>query len=242
VPAHAQHCLLAVRLNPFLLKKDSRTQLASSVVGVLAPAAARTMWAFGGLQVVKLMLQDEGPCLWGGGDEREGLGPPATPVGGYVVGVTRALSTSYTHVSSRSATRSHHPQGPVVLCSLALLCMLLLLLSIQVAPKVHVYGHSHRCIDTPLRYTLPAPQMAPSTAHDNTVQSVGSSIAGPVEQQRQPVSSSSSSQPGLEQQEQQGSCRFVQYALDAVGAEAAGLYCIWDGHRLAPAGHVVPIS
>lgn len=108
---------------------------------------------------------------------------------------------------------------------------------IQVSSKVHVYGHSHRCIDTTLKYTFSAPQGAPPTASSSTMKSVGSSIAGPVKQAQQVSSSSGHSQ----QQEQQERCRFVQYALDAVGAEAAGLYCIWDGYQLAPAGHVVPI-
>jgi hypothetical protein len=36
--------------------------------------------------------------------------------------------------------------------------------------------------------------------------------------------------------------RYVQYALDAVGAESAGLYCLWDGGRLAAPGVVVPVT
>ncbi|WIA13924.1 hypothetical protein OEZ85_002494 [Tetradesmus obliquus] len=36
--------------------------------------------------------------------------------------------------------------------------------------------------------------------------------------------------------------RYVQYALDAVGAESAGLYCLWDGRGLAAPGTVLPIT
>jgi hypothetical protein len=36
--------------------------------------------------------------------------------------------------------------------------------------------------------------------------------------------------------------RYVQYALDAVGAGSAGLYCLWDGSSLAPPGTVLPIT
>jgi hypothetical protein len=53
-----------------------------------------------------------------------------------------------------------------------------------------------------------------------------------------PNSSSSSMEAGS----QRSSCRFVQYAVDAVGAESAGLYCLWDGQQLCEPGVVVPVS
>jgi hypothetical protein len=36
--------------------------------------------------------------------------------------------------------------------------------------------------------------------------------------------------------------RYVQYALDAVGAESAGLYCLWEGGKLAAPGMIVPVT
>jgi hypothetical protein len=36
--------------------------------------------------------------------------------------------------------------------------------------------------------------------------------------------------------------RYVQYALDAVGVESAGLYCLWDGCKLATPGKIVPVT
>jgi hypothetical protein len=39
-----------------------------------------------------------------------------------------------------------------------------------------------------------------------------------------------------------GQRRYVQYALDAAGAHSAGLYCLWDGCRVAEPGCIAPLS
>lgn len=39
-----------------------------------------------------------------------------------------------------------------------------------------------------------------------------------------------------------GHRRYVQYALEAVDARTAGLYCLWDGERLTAPGHILPVE
>ncbi|WIA34071.1 hypothetical protein OEZ86_012449 [Tetradesmus obliquus] len=82
----------------------------------------------------------------------------------------------------------------------------------EVSSAVHVYGHSH----------INADMVLPTAAALKSMSSTGGSSSS---------SSSSSS-----------SRRYVQYALDAVGAESAGLYCLWDGRGLAAPGTVLPIT
>jgi hypothetical protein len=57
-----------------------------------------------------------------------------------------------------------------------------------------------------------------------------------------PLGGNASSASITSHQQQQGGCRYVQYAVDAVGAESAGLYCLWDGQQVCSPGVVLPTS
>ncbi|KAF6263899.1 hypothetical protein COO60DRAFT_1664767 [Scenedesmus sp. NREL 46B-D3] len=128
-------------------------------------------------------------------------------------------------------TASHflpHPQLPYSRFSelgRAMGCCELQLQLEQVSSAVHVYGHSHINADMDLPTAAALDAIKPSKPEANQTH-VASVVGG---------SSSSSSSSS-------SSRRYVQYALDAVGSEAAGLYCLWDGSSLAAPGNIVPIA
>jgi hypothetical protein len=99
--------------------------------------------------------------------------------------------------------------------------------AVQVCSAVHVYGHSHRCADITLDYTVAAPASALST--------IAAAAQAPLAAGRQ------GDWTMQQQQQSRRCCRYVQYAVDAVGADAAGLYCLWDGDSLSSLGCIVPI-
>lgn len=110
----------------------------------------------------------------------------------------------------------------------AVVCVHVSVPAVQVCSAVHVYGHSHRCANVTLDYTVPAsPATAPSTAAAAAALAAGRQGGGTMQQQQQ--------------QQSTGCCRYVQYAVDAVGDEAAGLYCLWDGDSLTSPGCIVPV-
>jgi hypothetical protein len=86
---------------------------------------------------------------------------------------------------------------------------------LQVSSALHVYGHSHINADITLPAAAAAAAVLPNAARSSNPNSSGSSNS---------------------------SRRYVQYALDAVGPESAGLYCLWDGKGLAAPGTVLPIT
>lgn len=99
----------------------------------------------------------------------------------------------------------------------------------KVAADVHVFGHSHRCIDIWLPYTV-----GEGAGGSGGSRNPSGARSGSNGSNSRVVGNESDTVQQQQQQQQPAGSRYIQYALDAVGPATAGLCCIWDGELMPP--------